>query len=294
MNINRRFILTICIIVGACVSQTTPIFNTQPATSESLPLFINTLGSLDTTMTPLVTVEPGGGKTPTPTTKPDESSTQLTNTSINPTAMPPVAVEGQTSGTNGADDKFQGFQIPIKSEDEQRSPALGFLIPVTGFPPGVTTIIDMPSTFNTISPQLVIPTLDVNIPILGVEMKSGTWDVGWLWDQAGWLEGTAYPTFNGNSVLTAHVVTADGKDGPFAFLKTLTGEDYVFVLNTGFRYIYKVDSVIHVKPDDISVFAHKEDPWLTLITCDGFDEQTGEYLLRVIVRARLVEVQEIE
>jgi LPXTG-site transpeptidase (sortase) family protein len=136
--------------------------------------------------------------------------------------------------------------------------------------------------------------LDVNIPIFGVELRNGNWDVSWLWDQAGWLEGTTYPTSNGNSLLTAHVVTADGKNGPFANLKTLTVDDYVFIYNSRNRYIYKVNSINFVKPDDMSVFSHKDDSWITLITCDSYDEEIGTYLLRVVVRTQLVEVQELE
>lgn len=129
---------------------------------------------------------------------------------------------------------------------------------------------------------------------MGVPKKDGTWDVSWLWDQAGWLEGTAFPTMNGNSILTAHVVTADGKNGPFARLKLLTSDDYVFIINSGFRYIYSVDSINFVKPNDISVFSHEDDSWLTLITCDSYDEKIREYLLRVVVRSQLVEIQEIK
>jgi len=146
-----------------------------------------------------------------------------------------------------------------------------------------------------LSPMLVIPALDVNIPIYGLELSNGTWDVSWLWDQAGWLEETAYPTTSGNSVITAHNITADGKNGPFARLKSLTEKDYVFVINSGFRYIYKVESTEYIEPNDVmSVFSHEEDSWLTLFTCDSYDEETGTYLLRVVVRAQLVEVQEIK
>ena len=86
---------------------------------------------------------------------------------------------------------------------------------------------------------------------------------------------------------------ADGKNGPFAHLKTLTVEDYVFINNSGYRYIYKIDSINYVKPNDMSVFSHEDDSWLTLITCDSYDEKTETYLLRVVVRAQLVEIQEI-
>ncbi len=62
---------------------------------------------------------------------------------------------------------------------------------------------------------LEIPSLGVKIPIVGVPKRDGTWNVSWLEDQAGWLEGSAFPSWNGNSVLTAHVYKFNGQPGPF-------------------------------------------------------------------------------
>jgi sortase (surface protein transpeptidase) len=36
---------------------------------------------------------------------------------------------------------------------------------------------------------------------------------------------------------------------------------------------------------------HEELPWVTLVTCRGYDEATGTYKYRVLVRAELVEVK---
>jgi LPXTG-site transpeptidase (sortase) family protein len=125
-------------------------------------------------------------------------------------------------------------------------------------------------------------------------LKNGDWDVSWLQDQAGWLNGTAYPTWSGNSVLTAHVVNKDGKPGVFAKLKSLKVGEYIFVYNSGYRYTYKVVSNEMLKPNDISAFRHEDKAYLTLVTCDTYDEKSGAYLLRVAVRAALVDVREIK
>jgi LPXTG-site transpeptidase (sortase) family protein len=123
-----------------------------------------------------------------------------------------------------------------------------------------------------------------------VQSNKGHWDVSWLQDQIGWLNGTAYPTWKGNSVLTAHVANADGKPGVFANLKALGVGEYVFIYNAGYRYTYRVVSNELVEPTDSRVMKHEDQSFLTLITCDSYDEKMGTYLRRVAVGAVLVDV----
>ena len=146
-------------------------------------------------------------------------------------------------------------------------------------------------SYRATSLTLSIPVLKVNTPIVGVEKKNGSWDVSWLQNQVGWLNGTAYPTWKGNSVLTAHVMGADGRPGVFAGLKALGVGEYVFVQHAGYRYTYKVVSNAYVQPNDASVMKHEEKSYLTLITCDSYDEKSGTYLRRVVVRAELVDLR---
>jgi LPXTG-site transpeptidase (sortase) family protein len=135
--------------------------------------------------------------------------------------------------------------------------------------------------------------IKVNTSVVGVESKNGTWDVSWLQDQIGWLDGTAYPSWKGNSVLTGHVVNADGKPGVFYRLKALGVGEYIFVYSAGYRFTYKVVSNAVVEPDDTTVMKHEEQPYLTLITCDSYDAETGTYLHRVAVHAVLVDVRAV-
>jgi LPXTG-site transpeptidase (sortase) family protein len=74
--------------------------------------------------------------------------------------------------------------------------------------------------------------------------------VSWLVDQSGWLEGTAYPTWDGNSVLTAHVVNADGKPGLFSRLNKVQTGDYIFLYQSGYRYTYQIVSNKYVQSND--------------------------------------------
>jgi LPXTG-site transpeptidase (sortase) family protein len=171
----------------------------------------------------------------------------------------------------------------------------GFIIPVTGFAPGMVTKLDVfsRSAYDATRLTIEIPVIKVNTSIVGVESKKGSWDVSWLQNQVGWLNGTAYPTWKGNSVLTAHVVNADGKPGVFSKLKSLGVGEYIFVYGAGYRYTYKVVSNDVVQPTDASVMKHEDKSFLTLITCDTYDEKTGTYLHRVVIGAALVDVRPI-
>lgn len=171
----------------------------------------------------------------------------------------------------------------------------GFLIPVTGFRPGAATILDETTrpTYDALDLRIEIPVLQVDTSIVGVQIKDGSWDVAWLQDQVGWLNGTAYPTWKGNSVVTGHVVDADGKSGIFSGLKYLGKGEYIFVYTSGYRYTYQVMSNTAVEPDDVSIFHHENDSHLTLVTCDSFDDSSNTYRLRIAVRARLVQVKPV-
>jgi hypothetical protein len=39
------------------------------------------------------------------------------------------------------------------------------------------------------------------------------------------------------------------------------------------------------------VFRHEEKPWLTLLTCQGYDANKNTYLYRIAVRATLLRVE---
>lgn len=169
-----------------------------------------------------------------------------------------------------------------------------FFMPATGFAPNrITAIKPQPkeSQYQDLnSIRLAIPNLHVQTDVVGVLPNNTGWDLTWLWNQAGYLQGTAFPTYVGNSVITAHVSLPNGKPGPFANLSSMKYDDPVEIHAWGNTYIYRVRSVERVSPDDRSAFRHEEESWLTLITCQGFDEASGEYLWRMVIRATLVEV----
>jgi LPXTG-site transpeptidase (sortase) family protein len=126
---------------------------------------------------------------------------------------------------------------------------------------------------------------------VGVPKKNGTWNISWLADQAGWLQGTAFPTWNGNSVLTGHVYLSNGLPGPFVDLYKLKYGDTVVVHAYGQKYTFAVQSNSIVAPTDSTVMKHEDKPWLTLMTCKDYDEKTNTYKKRVVVRAVLVSAE---
>ncbi|MEW6093931.1 MAG: sortase [Chloroflexota bacterium] len=168
-------------------------------------------------------------------------------------------------------------------------------LPATGFAPGVVTDLPPQTSQNRYASLgdlwLEIPALGVEIPIVGVPLEIDGWDLTWLGDQAGYLEGTAFPASVGNSGLTGHVYLANGQPGPFVNLHTMHWGQSVIVHFNGSRYIYKVQTVRRVWPDDLSALKHAEDPTLTLITCQGYNENDGSYRYRIAVQAVLVDIQ---
>ncbi|MEW6031199.1 MAG: sortase [Chloroflexota bacterium] len=169
-------------------------------------------------------------------------------------------------------------------------------LPATGFAPGVTTVLPRQpeeKSYSALSGVwLEIPRLGIDAEIVGVPKVKGAWDVTWLNNQVGWLQGTAFPSWSGNSVITSHVYLPNGKPGPFVNLSQLRWGDKVIVHAFGYRYTYEVRQNAKVKPDDTSVLRHEDRPWVTLLTCLGYDEVTNSYASRFVVKAVMLQVEE--
>jgi LPXTG-site transpeptidase (sortase) family protein len=179
----------------------------------------------------------------------------------------------------------------VSAEAAVRVPEL----PATGFAPGRHTPLPDFAAKNLYQNLgdlwLEIPALNLRVTIVGVPTNSEGWDLTWLWDQAGYLEGTAFPTLPGNSALTGHIYLADGSPGPFVNLADLYWGKELVLHAYDRRYIYQVRQVRRVLPENLSVLQHEKYDWLTLITCEGFDETSDSYLRRVVVRGVLIRVE---
>jgi LPXTG-site transpeptidase (sortase) family protein len=170
----------------------------------------------------------------------------------------------------------------------------GFELPFTGFPPDVITELPMPLGGQELEALgdlwLEIPSLQVRAPIVGIPMSEDGWDVTYLGNDIGYLNGSAFPTLSGNTVLTAHVFNANGRPGPFIYLDQLAAGETFTLHAFGQAYTYEVQSSQRVLSSDLSVLGHLEGDWITLITCAGFNPLTQSYNYRRAVHAVLVDV----
>jgi LPXTG-site transpeptidase (sortase) family protein len=193
----------------------------------------------------------------------------------------------------GADDALTLTPVGGGGNNGTPSPSIhGFLIPVTGFAPNTITKLNSASrpVYDVSDLTIEIPAIKLQTSIVGVKLERGDWDVSWLQNQVGWLDGTAYPTWTGNSVLTAHSINTSGRPSIFYNLKGLRAGDFIYVNNGSYRYTYKVLSNQAVPPNDITLFRHEKKAYLTLITCDNYDIKTSTYRSRIAIRAVLVDV----
>jgi LPXTG-site transpeptidase (sortase) family protein len=185
---------------------------------------------------------------------------------------------------NGGEDTLLSFRIV--------SPVL----PETGFAPGMISILGSQPAEKAYAQLtglwLEVPKLGMKMNIVGVPLLTDGWDVSWLGSRAGWLMGSAFPTWSGNSVITAHVWNADNAPGPFVDINKLSYGDRIIIHAYGQEYVYEVRSVLRISLNAFNmVFRHEELSWLTLLTCRGYSEATGTYHYRLIVRAVQVEIR---
>jgi LPXTG-site transpeptidase (sortase) family protein len=166
--------------------------------------------------------------------------------------------------------------------------------PDTGFAPNRVTINpEKPKSFvyqDLDEVRLQIPNLRVDVPIVGIPYTKD-WNITWLSNKAGWLEGTSYMGGVGNSVLVGHNYLPSGSKGPFINLSWLKKNDLIYVQQGNQVLVYKVKFVGEVNPDSALIFQHETTSTLTLVTCKDYNEQTDNYNKRIVVRAILAEVR---
>ena len=163
------------------------------------------------------------------------------------------------------------------------------ILPNTGYPPNQLsfTEADLPNhSYQSVGGMtLTIPTLGIEMPIVSVPKEGGTWNVAWLWKQAGYLEGTAFPTWEGNTGIAGHVYLPNGGPGPFINLHTLKWGDVISITAWDETAEYEVRQVFQTEAEDLSVLSHEQRDWVTLVTCKEYNESTGLYGMRTVVRA---------
>jgi LPXTG-site transpeptidase (sortase) family protein len=175
----------------------------------------------------------------------------------------------------------------------------GLPLPITGFAPNIETpILAQPfnlqyETLASNGVTLDVPSLGLKgLQIVGVPQTSNGWDVQWLDKNIGYLDGTAFPTWKGNSVLTGHVYLSNGLPGPFVNLSKLKYGDKVVLHAWGQTYTYEVRETETIDPSDSKeVLKHEDLSWITLLTCKDYNEKSKVYLSRFMARAVLISVK---
>ena len=172
--------------------------------------------------------------------------------------------------------------------------ASGVVAPAAGFAPdGMTLLPAQPfaKQYTVMGDVwLDLPAIDVQASILGIPQAGHSWDLTWLKDDLGYLQGSAFPGWQGNTVVVGHLTLADGVAGPFANLHALQIGDEIILHTWGDEIPYKVREVgYRVDAADEDTFQHEDADWLTLITCQSYDNLARNYRWRVVVRAERID-----
>ncbi|MCK5794647.1 MAG: Ig-like domain repeat protein [Anaerolineales bacterium] len=191
-------------------------------------------------------------------------------------------LDGNGDGT-GADDYILNFNI------------LPDRLPDTGFPPSRQSPLPIQKeseSFSSLGFRIVIPKLNKDLEIVGVPLQSDEWKVDWLGNSVGYLEGTAFPTWQGNTLLTGHVYLQSGLPGPFININQLSYGDLIQIEAWDLKYIYSVIEKRILDPISLEAYQHSERDIVTLITCRDFDPTSGLYTHRTMIRAVLIYISE--
>jgi LPXTG-site transpeptidase (sortase) family protein len=179
------------------------------------------------------------------------------------------------------------------SSSESDDPG-GLIVPAAGFAPDGMTLLPAQPIAQQYTVMgnvwLDVPAIDMQASIFGIPQAGQSWDLTWLKGDLGYLQGSAFPGWQGNTALVGHLTLADGTAGPFADLHALQIGDEITLHTWGDEGTYRVREVAYrVDAEDASVFQHEDEDWLTLITCQSYDSLTRAYRWRLVVRAERID-----
>lgn len=213
--------------------------------------------------------------------------THTSMTSTTPTSTPTLLPTSTSTPTMTGTETLQPTYTPIPTE---------VLLPSGHNPPTPTdpsqVNLDLTSTLEP-TPDLLAqststPTpsseqaLWIRIPAIAVDhpiVQGDDWED--LKHGVGQRHGSANPGESANLVLSAH---NDIYGQIFRHLDKLKLGDEITILTASKQYIYLVEEILILKPNQISVLEPGEDPIVTLISCYPYMINTH----RIVVRALLV------
>lgn len=164
-------------------------------------------------------------------------------------------------------------------------------LPATGFSSLFTnTSPEQPMALNyePVRLRLQIPTLSLETELVTVPLMNDTWQVEWLGNRAGLLEGSALPGEE-YSFIAAHNTLNSEEYGPFALLSTMAPNDLITVNNEDSTMkLFRVYANELIGADDVQKLekiAEQEADSLVLITCENESADSG-YLDRRVIFAK--------
>ena len=130
--------------------------------------------------------------------------------------------------------------------------------------------------FNSPPKKIIIPSLDISLPVTTTKIINDTWDVSY--SSASFGETTTIPGNLGNTVIFAHSMPHLFNDLP-----DIKKQDIIHVFTDKDWFKYKVVEIKIVEPEDINVLMKNGNYELTLYTCIG-----NNWEKRFIVKAILI------
>ncbi|MCH8563314.1 sortase [Nesterenkonia sp. YGD6] len=207
----------------------------------------------------------------------------------------PTAVVESEAGTPEADEPAEPAETDATSGEEGEVEASP-----TPAPDGTDGPEDAEDQSNEAATETAppaafeIPAIDASSELLHLGLRdNGTLEVppGDPGSPASWYTGSPAPGDQGPSVLLGHVDDSLGEPGVFADLPELVEGDEITVGQedggTATFVVTKAEQYGKNTFPTLEVYGNTEDPELRLITCDGYDQATGEYEDNYVVYATL-------
>jgi hypothetical protein len=153
----------------------------------------------------------------------------------------------------------------------------------------------LPVMAESLPVSVRIPSTDTQSELLSLGLEdNGSLEVppGNPGAPAGWYNQSPTPGERGPAVLLGHVNATDGGPGVFAHLRELTTGDTIEVTRAdGTTAVFAFTHGEQYSKDAFptqTVYGNTEGSELRLITCDGYDPDTGEFDDNYVVYAKLL------
>lgn len=138
---------------------------------------------------------------------------------------------------------------------------------------------------------LIVPSLGLEEPIMRILVRDGSWDISKLNASVGHLQTTGEHPGDDLAMTFVGHTTIPPRTGPFAYLYQLSHGDRIIYRWNGMDYIYEVNQIMEVVPTQVGTLYENNGEMMMLVTCAGWNGETGTYDTRLVTRAILVDKQ---